>query len=196
MVTLNKIYTKTGDAGMTSLGDGERIQKDSKRVITYGTVDELNSHVGLARLYCSKIMIEKLCLIQNDLFDLGADFCKPEAKLTSQKETNPDIRITGKQVRRIEIEIDEMNNALAPLKSFILPGGTPAATHLHICRTVCRRAERHAVNLAYSKDLNPNALKFLNRLSDWFFVASRHENGEDKGEVLWQPGSTNKPEQH
>ena len=193
MVTLSKIYTKTGDTGMTSLGDGKRVQKDSKRVATYGTVDELNSCVGLARIHCSEEITDKLRLIQNDLFDLGADFCKPYSEPKEQDKNLSDIRITNEQVQRIEKEIDEMNRSLEPLKSFVLPGGTMASSQLHVCRTVCRRAERYAVSLGRLEKLNPDALKFLNRLSDWFFVSSRLENDEGKGKALWKPGSSNKP---
>jgi cob(I)alamin adenosyltransferase len=186
MVTLNKIYTRTGDDGTTALGDGHRTSKFSLRVTTYGTVDELNSSVGLATLHASKFLEPKLTKIQNDLFDLGADFCKPSNNVDSP---NTDLRIINSQVIRLEMEIDDMNSSLEPLKSFVLPGGTASATYLHLCRTICRRAERYAVHLASKEKISPEAVKYLNRLSDWFFVAARFENKSISGDALWIPGS-------
>ena len=188
MVVLNKIYTRTGDAGETALGDGARVAKHSLRVAAYGTVDETNATVGLARLHSEGDMDTRLAAIQNDLFDLGADLCRPDMDKDAEAEYPP-LRMTKAQVDRLEAEIDAMNKALAPLRSFILPGGTPLAAHLHLCRTVSRRAERLAVELATVEAVNQHGLRYLNRLSDWFFVASRVANGNGKGDVLWVPGA-------
>ncbi len=188
MVTLNKIYTKTGDKGKTALGNGERIDKFSIRVETYGSVDELNSNVGIAKQYARQSLLPNLINIQNDLFDLGADFCKPISQNQSGSE-EIGLRISNSQVHRLEQEIDTMNSYLEPLKSFILPGGSICSSHLHLCRTVCRRAERYAVKLASKEIINPESLKYLNRLSDWFFVAARRENENGASDVLWVPGS-------
>ncbi len=188
MVVLNKIYTKTGDAGETALGDGTRIAKDSLRVDAYGTVDETNATVGLARLYAADEMETRLAAIQNDLFDLGADLCRPES--AKDKEADyPPLRVNDSQVTRLESEIDGMNHALAPLRSFILPGGTALAAQLHLCRTVSRRAERLVVSLASEEKINPQAIRYLNRLSDWFFVAARVANENGAADVLWVPGA-------
>ncbi len=188
MVVLNKIYTKTGDTGETALGNGVRVSKTSPRVGAYGTVDETNATVGLARLHASGEMDTQLAAIQNDLFDLGADLCRPEMDKDAEAEYPP-LRLADTQVARLETEIDAMNVALAPLRSFILPGGSALAAHLHLCRTVSRRAERLAVELASDESVNPSAIKYLNRLSDWFFVASRIANNNGLDDVLWVPGA-------
>jgi cob(I)alamin adenosyltransferase len=187
MVVLNKIYTRTGDKGETALGNGVRVTKDSVRVSAYGTVDETNATVGLARLHATGDMDSALARIQNDLFDLGADFCRPDMAKDKDAEYTP-LRILEIQVVRLETEIDAMNADIAPLRSFVLPGGSPLAAHLHLCRTVSRRAERLAVTLAGQEDINAMAVKYLNRLSDWFFVASRAANENGKKDVLWVPG--------
>ncbi|MCR8726523.1 cob(I)yrinic acid a,c-diamide adenosyltransferase [Frigidibacter sp. ROC022] len=186
MVVLNRIYTRTGDTGDTALGNGTRVPKDDPRVETYGTVDETNACVGLARLHAAGEIETRLAAIQNDLFDLGADFCRPEMEKDAEAEYPP-LRLADAQVARLESEIDAMNADLSPLRSFILPGGTALAAHLHLCRTVCRRAERLAVALAARESVNPAAVRYLNRLSDWFFVASRVAN--PGGDVLWVPGA-------
>ena len=188
MVVLNKIYTKTGDAGETALGNGVRVSKTSPRVSAYGTVDETNATVGLARLHASGGLDAQLASIQNDLFDLGADLCRPEMDKDAEAEYPP-LRLADTQVARLESEIDVMNEALTPLRSFILPGGSALAAHLHLCRTVSRRAERLAVELGGDESVNPSAIKYLNRLSDWFFVASRIANNNGHDDVLWVPGA-------
>lgn len=188
MVVLNKIYTRTGDTGDTALGNGDRVPKHSARVDAYGTVDETNATVGLARLHAADDLDAKLAAIQNDLFDLGADLCRPDQARDGEEEYTP-LRITKAQVVRLETEIDEMNGRLEPLRSFILPGGAPLAAHLHLCRTVARRAERLAVELSGAEPVNPEALKYLNRLSDWFFVAGRVANRDGADDVLWVPGA-------
>ncbi|MAT87972.1 MAG: ATP:cob(I)alamin adenosyltransferase [Aestuariivita sp.] len=188
MVVLNKIYTKTGDSGETALGNGERVSKYSLRVNAYGTSDELNSTVGIARLYSQGDMDSKLSLIQNDLFDLGADLCRPDMERDVDAEYPP-LRMVSSQITRLESEIDLMNKHLDALRSFILPGGSTLSAHLHICRTVARRAERLCVELASTEQINPDVVKYLNRLSDWFFVAARTANNEGKDDVLWVPGA-------
>ncbi len=188
MVVLSKIYTRTGDGGDTALGDGSRVAKHSARVAAYGTVDELNSVVGLACLQASGNAADRLAAIQNDLFDLGADLCRPQSGDEAAAE-HPPLRIVAAQVERLETEIDAMNAILQPLRSFVLPGGTAEAASLHHCRTVARRAERLAVALAGGEPVNPFALKYLNRLSDWFFVAARHANSGAGNDVLWVPGA-------
>lgn len=188
MVTLNKIYTRTGDAGDTALGNGERVAKFSPRVTAYGTVDEANATAGLARLHASGDMDAALARIQNDLFDLGADLCRPEMEKDATAEYPP-LRMTAAQVVRLEAEIDAMNKDIAPLRSFVLPGGSALSAHLHLCRTVTRRAERLTVELSQSESVNPEAVKYLNRLSDWFFVASRAANDNGADDVLWVPGA-------
>lgn len=189
MVVLNKIYTRTGDAGDTALGNGARVPKYAGRVDAYGTVDELNACLGVARLEVEDDdMDEALARIQNDLFDLGADLCRPDMEQDAEAEYPP-LRMLAGQVERLEIEIDAMNGELEPLRSFILPGGTPLAAQLHVCRTVARRAERAAVELAAQEAVNPAAVKFLNRLSDWFFVAARVANNGGMDDVLWIPGA-------
>lgn len=188
MVVLNRIYTRTGDKGDTALSDGSRVAKHDPRVEAYGTVDELNATLGLARLHAAGLMDERLAVIQNDLFDLGADLARPHLDRDGEAPY-PVLRTVQQQVDRIEAEIDDMNAALSPLRSFILPGGTVLAAHLHLCRTVARRAERRATELAQVDDANPVAVKYLNRLSDWLFVAARVANGE-QGDVLWVPGAS------
>ncbi|MCF2905720.1 cob(I)yrinic acid a,c-diamide adenosyltransferase [Octadecabacter sp. CECT 8868] len=188
MVVLNKIYTKTGDSGETALGNGNRVAKNSARVNAYGTVDETNSIVGLARLHSDGELDAQLAMIQNDLFDLGADLCRPDMKSDADAEYPP-LRMADAQVARLETEIDAMTAVLEPLRSFILPGGSALAAHLHQCRTVSRRAERLAVELSAIETVNPAAVKYLNRLSDWFFAASRIANNGGKDDVLWVPGA-------
>ncbi|MGQ0673672.1 MAG: cob(I)yrinic acid a,c-diamide adenosyltransferase [Hyphomicrobium sp.] len=189
MVRLNKIYTKTGDQGTTGLGTGERVAKYALRIAAFGTVDETNACIGLARLHLGGHpgVDAKLNRIQNDLFDLGADLCVPDR---GKKPDYEPLRVTDSQVERLEAEIDEMNAELKPLKSFILPGGSPAAAALHLARTVCRRAEREMVELSTQKDepVSPAALKYVNRLSDFLFVAGRYVNDRGKSDVLWVPG--------
>lgn len=184
MVVLSKIYTRTGDAGQTALGNGDRVAKYDLRVTAYGTVDETNATVGIARLHG---MDEQLARISNDLFDLGADLCTPDLE-GDATAPYPRLRIIAAQTDRLEAEIDAMNAGLEPLRSFILPGGSPLAAQLHLCRTTCRRAERLTVELAAHEPVNPEAVKYLNRLSDWFFVAARVANGG--ADVLWVPGLT------
>jgi cob(I)alamin adenosyltransferase len=188
MVVLNKIYTRTGDGGETGLGNGARVAKHSLRVSAYGTVDETNATVGLVRLHAAGEIDGQLARIQNDLFDLGADLCRPEMEKDATAEYPP-LRVTPAQTDRLEAEIDAMNADLLPLRSFVLPGGSALAAHLHLCRTVSRRAERLCVELAVSEEVNPAVVKYLNRLSDWFFVASRVANANGREDVLWVPGA-------
>ena len=188
MVVLNKIYTKTGEAGETALGNGARVAKHAMRVTAYGTADELNSFLGVARLAATGDLDQALSRIQNDLFDLGADLCRPDMEKDAESEYPP-LRMVDAQVGRLETEIDAMNATLEPLRSFILPGGSTLSAHLHVCRTVARRAERLAVELATMEATNPAAVKYLNRLSDWFFVAARIANNNGKDDVLWVPGA-------
>jgi cob(I)alamin adenosyltransferase len=185
MVTLNRIYTKTGDRGETALGDGTRLPKDALRIAAYGTVDETNSVLGMARLHAVGEIDAMLARIQNDLFDLGADLCVPEGSRFADRA----LRIVDAQVERLEHEIDAMNADLTPLNSFVLPGGTPAAAHLHLARTVARRAERLMVELARAEPVGAAALKYVNRLSDHLFVASRYANDTGARDVLWTPGA-------
>lgn len=189
MVVLSKIYTKTGDAGETALGNGARVAKHSMRVAAYGTVDETNATVGMARLHSTGEMDAALQRISNDLFDLGADLCTPDMHKDATA-AYPPLRMIAPQVLRLEAEIDAMNTKLTPLRSFILPGGSVLAAHLHLCRTICRRAERGVVELATMEEVNAEAVKYLNRLSDWFFVAGRIANNDGKDDVLWIPGLT------
>ena len=183
MIKLNKIYTKTGDGGDTALGDGERVLKDSLRVSAYGNVDELNASIGIITLYANTELKRKLKNIQNDLFDIGADLCVPISEKNKDR-----LRLSTNQIETLELEIDEMNSILEPLNSFVLPGGCRSATFLHMARTICRRAERSVVSLKSKEEINDNTLIYLNRLSDWLFVASRVENQENSSEVLWAPG--------
>ncbi len=187
MVVLNRIYTRTGDAGETALSDGSRVSKADLRVAAYGTVDETNATLGLARLHAPDDIDAALARIQNDLFDLGADLSRP-APEKDPEAGYPVLRMVAAQVDRLEAEIDAMNARLTPLRSFVLPGGTALAAHLHLCRTVSRRAERCTVELAAHDAINPDALRYLNRLSDWFFVAARIANDEGRADVLWVPG--------
>lgn len=189
MVVLSKIYTRTGDKGETALVDGSRVPKSSTRVEAYGTVDETNATIGLARLHASGDLDEALARISNDLFDLGADLGRPGMEHDSEAGY-PVLRIISAQVDRLEAEIDVLNARLTPLRSFILPGGSALAAHLHLCRTVCRRAERLAVALTEFESVNPEAIRYLNRLSDWFFVAGRIANADGTEDVLWVPGLT------
>jgi cob(I)alamin adenosyltransferase len=184
MVTLSKIYTKTGDSGETALGDGSRLPKYALRVAAMGAVDEANSAIGIARLETEGDMDAMLSRIQNDLFDLGADLCAPE----DGRKAEARLRISESQVERLEREIDAMNAKLAPLKSFVLPGGTALAAHLHLARTIARRAETVVAELAAKESINPAALQYANRLSDHLFVMARAANNDGMGDVLWVPG--------
>ena len=189
MVALNRIYTRTGDKGTTALVTGERRSKCDLRIEAYGTVDETNACIGLARLHTASdpTLDAMLARIQNDLFDLGADLATPQESLKPGRDA---LRIAESQVQRLEQEIDSLNAALSPLRSFILPGGTPLAAALHLARTVCRRAERLSVELIerQNETVAPEALKYLNRLSDFLFVAARAANDGGKSDVLWTPG--------
>ncbi|MCI4660394.1 MAG: cob(I)yrinic acid a,c-diamide adenosyltransferase [Neomegalonema sp.] len=196
MVVLNKIYTRTGDQGQTALANGSRVPKHALRVEAYGSVDETNATIGLARLHAQGAagsdraaeIDAGLGRIQNDLFDLGADLARPDRD-KDDEAPYPVLRMVAEQVSRLEAEIDGMNARLEPLRSFTLPGGSPLAAHLHLCRTVSRRAERIATALAEQDDVNPDAIRYLNRLSDWFFVASRVANDDGAKDVLWVPGA-------
>ena len=185
MVRLTRIYTRGGDAGETSLGSGGRVPKHALRVAAYGTVDEANAAIGTARLHADTAADEMLGRIQNDLFDLGADLCTP----ADSRRAVGALRIVAAQTERLEQEIDAINATLAPLDSFILPGGSPTAAHLHLARTVVRRAERLVSELAGAEEFNPEALKYLNRLSDHLFVLGRHVNDRGARDVLWRPGA-------
>jgi len=189
MVVLNRIYTRTGDDGDTALGTGERRPKFDLRVEAYGTVDETNATLGMARLHTGgdPKLDAMLARIQNDLFDLGADLCTPDS---GEKLSYEPLRIVQTQVDRLEKEIDELNASLAPLRSFVLPGGAPAAAALHLSRTICRRAERLMVALSRTEGevVSAPALQYVNRLSDFLFVASRYANLNAGGDVLWTPG--------
>jgi cob(I)alamin adenosyltransferase len=185
LVQLTRIYTRGGDKGETSLGDGARVPKHALRVEAFGTVDEANAAVGLARLSAPADADAMLARIQNDLFDLGADLCTPE----DGRRAAGALRILATQVERLEREIDAMNGELHPLQSFVLPGGTPCAAHLHLARTVTRRAERLVTRLVAEEVVNPEAVKYLNRLSDHLFVLSRWVNEKGARDVLWQPGA-------
>jgi cob(I)alamin adenosyltransferase len=185
MVVLNRIYTRTGDKGDTALGSGKRVPKYDLRIEAYGTVDETNACVGVARLSTTGELDQMLARVQNDLFDLGADLCVPE---DGSEIAAKALRIAEPQVERLEREIDAMNEKLQPLRSFVLPGGTPAAANLHVARTVCRRAERLMVKLSESESVGQAAIKYANRLSDFLFVAARFANLKT-GDVLWVPGA-------
>ena len=191
MVVLNKIYTKKGDDGKTELGDGKRIVKFSTRVEAYGTVDELNAMIGTITSMNIETKLDS-CLerIQNDLFDLGADLCLPE---DTTGHINPEpLRVEKSLTERLESEIDEMNKRIDPIRSFVLPGGNEIAAKLHLCRTICRRAERLVVKLIENEKVNKDVLKYLNRLSDWFFVAARVSNDDGKKDILWKPAMNRK----
>jgi cob(I)alamin adenosyltransferase len=189
MVVLNKIYTRTGDDGTTALGTGGRRKKYDLRIAAYGTVDEANAAIGIARLHTAgdAALHAALARIQNDLFDVGADLCTPGQ---GKGPRGARLTVTDKQVAWLETEIDRLNAELAPLRSFVLPGGSPAAAHLHLARTICRRAERLTAELKdkAGEGVTPEVLKYLNRLSDYLFVASRYANGKGAGDVLWKPG--------
>ena len=191
MVVLNRIYTRTGDKGETALSDGSRVRKHDPRVEAYGTVDEVNATLGMARLHAGDgDLAAQISVIQNDLFDLGADLSRPDMA-ADDSAGYPVLRIIQEQVDRLESEIDAMNTALTPLRSFILPGGTALAAHLHLARTVARRAERRATELAeVTGDANPAAIRYLNRLSDWLFVAGRIANDDGNADILWVPGAS------
>ena len=185
MVRLTRIYTRGGDRGETSLGDGTRVAKHDLRVAAFGTVDEANAVIGLARLHTAADADAMLARIQNDLFDLGADLCRPG---DDPSETST-LRMQPAQVQRLEGEIDRLNASLSPVESFILPGGRPAAAYLHQARTVVRRAERLTTELASREPVNPVAIQYLNRLSDHLFVLGRHLNDKGAADVLWAPGA-------
>jgi len=187
VVRLNKIYTRTGDVGQTGLVDGSRVAKHDPRIAAIGDVDEANSAIGVALLHAGGEAAAMLARIQNELFDLGADLATPGEDFAPSEMT---LRITAEQIARLEREIDRMNAELAPLKSFILPGGNASAAYLHLARSVIRRAERSAVAAAQSVSLNPLALAYINRLSDHLFVMARWTAREEGGDVLWQPGAT------
>jgi cob(I)alamin adenosyltransferase len=190
VVVLNRIYTRTGDDGTTALGTGKRLKKYDHRIESYGTVDEANAAIGMARIHLAGEPADldaMLFRIQNDMFDLGADLCVPDH---GEKLPYEPLRVTDAQVTRLETEIDSMNQNLSPLRSFVLPGGSAAAAALHVARTITRRAERLMVQLADQPDepVNPAAIKYANRLSDFLFVASRYVNARGAGDVLWVPG--------
>ncbi len=191
MVRLTKIYTRGGDKGETSLGDGARVAKHDTRVAAYGAVDEANAAIGLARLHTSGEADAALARIQNDLFDLGADLCRPEVAEKGQGASDAEgpLRIIRAQIDRLEAEIDGMNAELAPLESFVLPGGTEASATLHLARTLVRRAERSITELARTEAVNPSAIAYINRLSDHLFVLARHLNDKGGRDVLWRPGA-------
>jgi cob(I)alamin adenosyltransferase len=185
MVTLTKIYTKGGDRGRTSLGDGARVAKHDPRVAAYGTVDEANAVIGLARLHTEQVADAMLARIQNDLFDLGADLCRPG----DDPDEAAALRVQPSQIERLEQEIDALNASLKPLDSFVLPGGTPGSAYLHLARTIVRRAERLTTQLADAQPVNRCALQYLNRLSDHLFVLARFVNDGGAADVLWVPGA-------
>lgn len=190
MVKLNKIYTRTGDQGETGLGDGSRLPKHALRVAAYGDVDEANAVIGLAIVVLNNdedqaTLVDALMTVQNDLFDLGADLCMP---LNDGEAPGERLRVTAQQVDSIERLIDQWNADLEPLTSFILPGGSAASAHLHHARTVVRRAERTITNLAEQETVNQDALKYVNRLSDFLFVMARLTNAQGRDDVLWRPG--------
>jgi cob(I)alamin adenosyltransferase len=185
VVTLTKIYTRGGDTGETSLGSGDRVKKHDVRVAAYGTSDEANAVIGLARLHTEDEADAMLARIQNDLFDLGADLCTPEGGNRSDGA----LRVVQEQVDRLESEIDAMNDELASLTSFILPGGSPASSFLHLARTVARRCERLLTELSDTEEVNPIAIKYINRLSDHLFQLSRKLNDNGATDVLWVPGA-------
>ena len=189
MVTLNKIYTKTGDKGSTRLASGQSVSKTDPRVEAYGAVDELNAVIGVARLHSGQNdrIDAMLARIQNELFDLGADLATPLEPAPKWEA----LRIQASQIERLEAEIDWMNESQKPLDSFILPGGSPLSAHLHMARTVCRRAEREAIRLVGAGEAaTPEAVIYLNRLSDHLFVAARRANAHGADDVLWKPGAT------
>jgi cob(I)alamin adenosyltransferase len=186
MVKINRVYTRTGDDGRTVLGDGARLPKFHIRVAAFGSVDEANSFIGLACLHVSEGVRSILLRIQNDLFDIGADLCRPER---SGLKLEP-LRVTEDQVRWLEQVLDSQNSKLEPLSSFALPGGTQGAALLHVARTVVRRAEREIVEIAFQEPVTPAVIRYMNRLSDLLFVLARVENDEGRANVLWEPGAT------
>jgi len=186
MVKLDKIYTRGGDRGQTSLGNGERVSKIDIRVEAYGCVDEANASIGLARLHVATNIDTILCRVQNDLFDVGADLCTPH----QDSYKRPPLRIVPAQVTWLEARIDDQNDTLRPLTSFILPGGSPASAHLHMARTVVRRAEREIARLSQMQEINSVALQYMNRLSDLLFVLARRANAAGEADVLWVPGAS------
>lgn len=186
MVQLTRIYTRGGDKGKTSLASGRRVAKHDARVAAYGTVDEANALLGLARLHCEGEVDALLARVQNDLFDLGADLATPEV----ERPEHPPLRIVASQVEALEAAIDRWNAALEPLKSFVLPGGSPASAWLHLARTVVRRAEREMTALAEREAINPEAVRYANRLSDLLFVLARCLNDGGRADVLWVPGAS------
>jgi cob(I)alamin adenosyltransferase len=190
MVLLSRICTKTGDDGKTSLGDGERISKNASRLHACGTVDELNANVGIAVVKSSGQMNDGLALIQNNLFDVGSDLCRPGISDTDDRTGQPILRILPSQVEYLESEIEDMSAQLSPLRSFVLPGGNEFAAYLHICRVIARRAERLIVDLLEHEPegVNTQILLYLNRLSDWFFLAARVANDSGRSDILWIPG--------
>lgn len=190
MVRLTRIYTRSGDKGQTSLGNGARTAKHDLRVSAYGAVDEANASIGVARLSASADVNAVLMRVQNDLFDLGADLCTPQSDAKAEEMA---LRMTQGQITWLENTIDRFNADLAPLESFILPGGTPAAANLHVSRTVIRRAEALISHLAETQSINPLALAYANRLSDLLFVLARWENGKGAQDVLWVPGKSRNP---
>lgn len=185
MVKITKVYTRTGDKGTTALGDNTRVPKDNPRVSAYGTTEEANAVLGIARIHAPAKLQAALGRIQNDLFDVGGDLCLP----TESSYKHEPLRITAQQVQWLEHEIDTLNAPLETLHSFILPGGTPAAAHLHHARTVVRRAEREISALAQDEKINTEALRYMNRLSDYLFVAARYANSLNGGDVLWIAGA-------
>jgi cob(I)alamin adenosyltransferase len=187
VVKLNKIYTRTGDDGSTGLVDGTRAGKDTPRMAAIGDVDETNSCIGVAAFHADGTMLNRLRMIQNDMFDLGADLATPGDDFEPSEMT---LRVVASQIARLEAEIDSMNEGMKPLTSFILPGGTALAGALHVARAVARRAERSAVAAAREVPVNPQALIYINRLSDWLFVAARYANGQGYDDILWVPGAS------
>jgi len=191
MVYLSRIYTKSGDGGETGLGDGSRVPKDHPRVAAYGSVDELNAVLGLLVSHHPQTAeVDLLRSIQNDLFDVGADLCLPQS---AGEAAGMRLRVRAEQAERLEQAIDRLNASLAPLSSFILPGGEAAAAWCHLARTVCRRAERDVVTLARNESINPQVIIYLNRLSDLLFVLARVYNNNGREDVLWRPGQTQRP---
>ena len=192
MILLNKIYTKRGDDGKTELGNGKRVEKFSARVESYGTVDELNSLIGtITCMDISTNLKKSLEFIQNDLFDVGADLCLPQNDMKNGNSQT--LRLEKSLTLRLESEIDDMNKTIDPIRSFVLPGGNEIASRLHLCRTICRRAERRVAELMRNEEINSEVLKYLNRLSDWFFVAARKSNDNGKKDILWKPAMNQNP---
>ena len=189
MIKINRVYTRTGDDGRTGLGDGARLPKFHIRVAAYGSVDEANSFIGLAGLHVGEEVRGILLRIQNDLFDIGADLCRPER---SGLKLQP-LRVTEDQVRWLEEVLDAQNSKLEPLSSFVLPGGTQGAALLHVARTIVRRAEREIVEIGFQEPVTPAALRYMNRLSDLLFVLARVENDQGRADVLWEPGAYGNP---